>query len=366
MTQVASKPTTKQWTKELVQEHAQTAVKVELYTLPFYLTALASIKLEKDKDGKPIRTEIYKSLLSICIEEMLHLQLAANLCIALDTQPIFIAPKYGVSIPYLDPDNKDTGYNNLINAELSAFDDKTLDMMLDIETPNGLEKHRHPEEGIIRKFIDWVERVEHSLEHRWNMDYHSTPKYPYSSIGEMYDALITGIKKVGEDQFSWKTTNQQKVWDKEEFKQIITSFEDAENAVKTISLQGEGTSSGEEKFMVPPHYRLENEPDDAYDLDAHHLNEYSHYERLLIIKKQGIPDDCVYGLKNDEKSKQEQQKALQELQCNFAKLLSEMNSIWNMDEITPNNSNFWQTMYTDLLPSLTNCWKSGVVPNWTP
>ena len=32
------------WTKPLVQEHAQVAVAVELYTLPFYITALASIK----------------------------------------------------------------------------------------------------------------------------------------------------------------------------------------------------------------------------------------------------------------------------------------------------------------------------------
>ncbi|MEO1561580.1 MAG: ferritin-like domain-containing protein, partial [Cyanobacteria bacterium J06632_19] len=101
----------------------------------------------------------------------------------------------------------------------------------------------------------------------------------------MYEALISGIKLVGEDKFSWKTTNQQKVWQKEEFKQIIASFEDAENAVKTISLQGEGTTANKDKFMIPSNYCLEDENDDPHD-----LNEYSHYERLLKIKNQGVPD----------------------------------------------------------------------------
>ena len=85
--------TTKTWTKPLAQDYAQTAIAVELYTLPFYLTALTSIT--------DTSHNAYKSILSICIEEMLHLELAANLCIALDTQPKFNAPQYGTPIPYL-------------------------------------------------------------------------------------------------------------------------------------------------------------------------------------------------------------------------------------------------------------------------
>ncbi|NJK69721.1 MAG: hypothetical protein HC941_27285 [Microcoleus sp. SU_5_3] len=104
---------------------------VELYTLPFYLTVLTSIKDKKHPD--------YYSILSICIEEMLHLQLAANLCLALDTQPIFTAPEYGTPIPYLDPKNPTTGHYKLINVKLDALNQATLDVMLDIETPSGLE-----------------------------------------------------------------------------------------------------------------------------------------------------------------------------------------------------------------------------------
>ncbi|WP_166481774.1 ferritin-like domain-containing protein [Scytonema sp. UIC 10036] len=54
--------TTNTWTKELVQNGAKTAVLVELYTLPFYLTALSSIT--------DTNHNAYKSLLSICIEEI--------------------------------------------------------------------------------------------------------------------------------------------------------------------------------------------------------------------------------------------------------------------------------------------------------
>ncbi len=348
MTQLASKPDTKVWTKELVQKHAQTAVIVELYTLPFYLTALSSIKYKQ--------SDAYKSLLSICIEEMLHLQLAANLCIALDTQPIFEAPKYGTPINYLEPDNKDTGDNKLINAELSAFNLKTLDIMLDIETPNGLEEHRHGEQGRIRKLID---RVEHPLHKKWNMDKHDTPDYPYSSIGEMYDALMTGITKVGRYEFSWDTTNQQQTWNQtQQFKQIIANFSDAEEAVKTISLQGEGTSASKEKVMVPEHYRLE------HDLDTHLLNEYSHYERLLKIKEQGLPN--TYSVVNDAQNKEEQDKALESLQGSFRLFLYEMDEIWNKGKVINDEKAFWGIMKNVLMPYLEDCWKSGVIPKWSP
>lgn len=295
MTQTASKPTTKQWTKELVQEHAQTAVKVELYTLPFYLTALASIKDKK--------SDAYKSVLSICIEEMLHLQLAANLCIALDTQPIFEAPIYGKKIKYLDPDNKDTGDHKLINAKLRAFNQKTLDTMLDIETPNGLEEHPDRQKEPGKKIIHWVEYEK--FEEMWNMYKHETPNYPYSSIGEMYNALIVGIYKVGENQFSWNYKNQQVSWDKAPtftkiFKQVVSNLHDAMEVVKLISLQGEGDTDHKK---IPAHYKLDHE------LDFNAFNEYSHYERLLHIKKHHPPHhDDHYHADNEQNKLNDNQK----------------------------------------------------------
>lgn len=345
---------TKTWNKELVQEHAKAAVAVEVYTLPFYLTVLTSII--KDEKNKP--PAAYNSILSICIEEMLHLELAANLCLALDTQPIFIAPKYdGTPIPYLDPNNTTTGHHKLINAKLDSLNETTLELMLDIETPSGLEQHRHPEHGVRAR----IQRVEDALEARWNIKHHMTPQYPYNTIGEMYEALVAGIKIVGENQFSWKTINQQSFWPApgskyvEPFKQIIASFEDAEDAVKTISLQGEGTTTGEGSYAIPPNYRL---GDDSNDSGS--LSEYSHYERLLDIKNQNkFPD--VYTT-TDGSSNEEQQDALQK---SFADLLKDLDGIWNKGKDPNGNEvNFWTDM-TGLLTTAESCWRAGVVPKWS-
>jgi hypothetical protein len=212
-----------------------------------------------------------------------------------------------------------------------------------------------------------IHRAEDTLEARWNMTYHITPQYPYNTIGEMYEALVTGIKVVGEDQFSWKTTNQQSVWLKEPFKQIIASFEDVENAIKTISLQGEGTTADEDSYAIPPNYRLEGD-----DLDSGSLSEYSHYERLLDIRNRErslehkFPD--VYTTTNGSPSKEqqeEQQKALQELQSGYANLLTDLDSMWNKGK-DPSNSdvNFWTDM-CGLLSTAEDCWKAGVIPKWS-
>ncbi len=345
--------TTKTWTKELVQEHAKAAVMVEMYTLPFYLTVLSSIKYS-DPDKKD---PDYYSILSICIEEMLHLQLAANLCIALDTQPIFTAPKYdGTPIPYLDPKNPTTGHYKLINVKLDSLNETTLDLMLDIETPSGLEEERHPEDGARAT----IHRSEDTLQEKWNMEHHTTPQYPYNSIGEMYEALVTGIKVVGENQFSWKTTNQQALWPKEteKFTQIIASFEEAEDAIKTISLQGEGTTSNEGSYAIPPNYRLEGE-----NYDSSSLNEYSHYERLLQIRNKVKTLDNKFPevyTTTDASSSKDQQDALQALQSSFASLLTDLESMWNKGS----EANFWHDMF-NLLPAAENCWKAGVVPKWS-
>lgn len=338
----------KTWTKELVQKHAQAAVMVELYTLPFYLTVLTSIKNKEHTD--------YRSILSICIEEMLHLQLAANLCLALDTQPIFNAPEYGTSIPYLDPYNSTTGHYKLIDVKLDALNETTLDLMLDIETPSGLEDERHPEPGV-RAII---RRAEATLEEKWNMRHHRTPQYPYDSIGDMYDALVTGINVVGKDQFSWKTTNQKTLWDKEPFKQIIEKLEDVSDAVATISLQGEGKTNAEGRYDIPPKYRLEDRDDSGS------LNEHSHYERLLEIKKQKsidrkFPD--VYTA-TDVASNKEQEDALKKLQSCFDDLLKDLDSMWHKAG-TQADDKFWNDMCTNLLPAAENCWKAGVVPKWS-
>ncbi|EKU99122.1 hypothetical protein Lepto7375DRAFT_1132 [Leptolyngbya sp. PCC 7375] len=313
------------WTKELVQLHAQDAAAVELYTLPFYLTTLTSIKDTTDPT--------YKAILSVCMEEMLHLQLAANLCLALDTNPNFAVPHYGTPIQFLKPDDPETNHYALINAQLDALNETTLQMMLDIETPTEFEDKTQD---------------------------HTTPQYPYNTLGEMYDALLFGIQSVGIDQFSWTTTNQQAFWSDEKFKQKISNLSDAKNAVMVINEQGEGKTMSpvpqmpfkEGDFPIPTDYRLSKE-----HLDPKTINQYAHYGRFIWIQnqvnKKGFPE--VYAVQNGA----EQQSVLTTLQSDFADLVKDLNELWSGDS----SSSIWGM--TALIGDAKKCWQAGVVPKWS-
>jgi hypothetical protein len=328
---------TPSWTKALVQSHAQVAVAVELYTLPFYLTALTS--LQETVPWNPISTNIYNTILSVCMEEMLHLELAANLCLAVGTTPNFTAPIYGQPIPYLDPDDPETGQYALVNAVLGPLNQTTLDTMLNIETPAEFEVKSH-----------------------------STPNYPYGSIGEMYDALLQGIQTVGWAQlYVGNTTNQQAIFGTTNFSETIGTFDQAQTAVNTINEEGEGKAMQPvptppftiDEFPIPAGNQLTVEP-----FDPAPLNMYSHYGRFVnidnIVKaNQQFP--AVYtGVSPTGPLTPAQQSALTTLQTHFADLLSILNSMWAGGA----QGNFFNVMM-GLLNDTMACWQAGVIPMWS-
>jgi len=106
-----------------LREHMQWAVDFEHATLPPYLSALYSIK-----PGKNI--ESVEVILSVFMEEMLHLTLAANVLNAIGgvpklDRPDFI-PKYPAYFPHSD---------NAYQVHLMKFSPETLDTFLKIERP---------------------------------------------------------------------------------------------------------------------------------------------------------------------------------------------------------------------------------------
>jgi hypothetical protein len=315
----------RKWSKELVQEHAKAAVSVELYTLPIYITALASIK---DK-----ASESYALIRSVMMEEMLHLELSANLCLALDTTPSFTAPIYGVNIPYIKSFDPVTGDRRFLKATLGSLNKITLNTMLDIESP---------ESGQSKQKID-----------------HTNPQYPYNSIGEMYEAIIFGIRYVGEDKFSWSTVNQQMYWSKsgtneELYPQIIRNYNDAKDAIGTIIEQGEGKQISpfpsspykKENFPVANKYQLIGESNDSSPYAA-----FSHFGRFVQLKNNGLPE--VY-----EGTQRPDATTNKILQQNFAMLLNDLNTTWNTGE-----KNIWSM--TSLLSNAQDCWRDGVIPKWS-
>uniref|UniRef100_UPI004057B173 ferritin-like domain-containing protein n=1 Tax=Candidatus Electrothrix sp. TaxID=2170559 RepID=UPI004057B173 len=326
-----SKNIEKKWTKELVQQLAQAAVAVEFYTLPFYITAICSIKEEHCEAVEIIR--------SVIIEEMLHLQLAANLCLALDTIPNFTSPQYGSDIPYLCPYNQETGECGFLNATLGPFNNNTLNTMLDIETP---------EQGQLRQTMD-----------------HTLPQYPYHSIGEMYDALIFGINQVGTHQFSWNTEYQQRHWEKQNFHQIIGSYPAAQDAVQAIINQGEGhifnSNLGsppwtEHDFPVPPYYRFTPTPGTE---DIH--NGYSHFGRFIKIKNSRLPESYT----GKDQPDHPENKLLQQ---NFFQLILMLETLWRNGGANMGGSDVLQTVISGIMQEIINntrnCWQAGIIPHW--
>lgn len=84
-----------QWTLEQLQEHLQAAVDLEFWTIPYYMAAAYSIKDQGEA--------AFQLILSVVNQEMLHVQLAANIANAYGLKPLFKCPVYeGTHIPHLD------------------------------------------------------------------------------------------------------------------------------------------------------------------------------------------------------------------------------------------------------------------------
>jgi len=107
-----------------LQEAAQLAVQVEFTTVPAYLTALYSI-------SEP-ESAAYQALRSVVIEEMFHVNQAANLLVAIGGVPRFTpphAPTYPCYLPRANP--RSTPFIGLYRASPEVFEN----IFAAIETP---------------------------------------------------------------------------------------------------------------------------------------------------------------------------------------------------------------------------------------
>jgi len=110
-------------TVESLQEHLQSAIELEHFTLPPYLCALYSL----DSDRNPEATEV---LVSILVEEMLHMTLAGNLLNAVGGIPRLDTPAMLPTYPgYLPRGDRSC------EVQLVRFSPEALDTLLKIESP---------------------------------------------------------------------------------------------------------------------------------------------------------------------------------------------------------------------------------------
>jgi Ferritin-like len=129
----------------------QSAVDVELFTIPLYMTALYSLQgtYAAPSPGpnlwpglRPFATVTtynqlaYDVIFSVYVQEMLHLQLAGNLASALGVAPKMSAPTYdGTTVPCIGDLKKMPGYED-VRVELGPVDRNQVRLFLAIENPD--------------------------------------------------------------------------------------------------------------------------------------------------------------------------------------------------------------------------------------
>ena len=153
------------WNLPRLQEHLQGAVDLELWTIPYYLTMLYSIK--------DPTADAYRLIQAVVYQEMLHVQLVANIANAFGYSPEFRAPVYkGKNIPHIDFDldtPNPTQQYSPYSAELGPLDDVRLNTTCLIEYP------------------EWLTEREPDV---------SETQQEYGSIGEFYDAVRVGMRQL--------------------------------------------------------------------------------------------------------------------------------------------------------------------------
>jgi hypothetical protein len=138
-----------------LREHLQCAIELEHATLPVYLCALYSL----DAVRNPAAAEI---LLSVFVEEMLHLSLAANLLNAVGGRPRLDTPSMLPGYPRTLPHGQRS-----LEISLLAFGPEAVEQLLTIERPAPAGA---PPQG---------DR--------------------YETIGQFYDAVRRGLRELCDD-----------------------------------------------------------------------------------------------------------------------------------------------------------------------
>ena len=238
---------------EELRAAAQLAIQVEFTTIPAYLSALYSIA---DTDDFA-----YQALRSVVVEEMFHLNQAANILVGIGGVPVMTGAAVPVYPTYLPSANTDlTPYVGLFQASTSVF----RNVFMAIETPAPWTA---PPQG-----------------------------QNYQTIGQLYKALWDGIvfcvKKYGEaavfEQQSGTEQRNDIYLGKFGGRAIVVdSLESAKLAINQIVEQGEGAVDpthalvAEQPYGAYQHYGMRT--DGTYGPIMGTPYELSHYYKFLKV-----------------------------------------------------------------------------------
>ncbi len=138
-------------TLENLRDHLQWAIEVEHCTIPPYLCALYSIKPGHNQEAREV-------ILSVFLEEMLHMTLAANVLNAVGGRPQIDKPDFMRTYPLYLPHSSDA-----YMVPLSRFSPEALEVFLQIEKPE--DSDAPPEEDRYDTLGQFYQAVEEGLKY---------------------------------------------------------------------------------------------------------------------------------------------------------------------------------------------------------
>jgi len=197
-------------TIESLREHLQWAIEVEHCTIPPYLTALYSIEDGRNQEAREV-------ILSVFLEEMLHMTLAANILNAIGGRPQIDKPDFLQTYPLYLPHS-----SNTFMVPIAKFSRETVNVFLQIEKPEDAEAPGEEDR--------------------------------YETIGQFYRAIEEGLETV------CRKLGEQNVFNGDPARQVrpemmdykgggrvipVTDLESALQAIDEIEEQGEGLKHAE-------------------------------------------------------------------------------------------------------------------------
>lgn len=325
------RPVATDWNLRHLREHLQFAVQLEYWTIPFYMSAMYSIK--------DPTSNAFKLVKAVVNQEMLHVQLACNVANAfgatIDLKHVFIAPEYqGHKIPHLqftrgeiddDPIDPRSRYRPY-SAEIGPLDELRINAMCLIE---------YPEDDVAEP----PKLRQHVSE--------------YSSIGEFYRAVQFGATQHVE-------AIQPNVHQVDLFKNYYRGFpnqtidsagvaglQQVIDLFSAITDQGEGVR------------RTESVPD-RFQNTADGFNEpMDHFARFNLVKDIRNRPDCYSGRVHPPKPSPGA-KAQEILMRNFKRFRGDMVDLFNGGD----PQSFGPNMVT-LGGNIVDCWRNDAVPRFS-
>jgi hypothetical protein len=191
-----------------VQQSLQRAIKLEHATIPVYLYALYSLDEAKNQ-------EIASIIRSVVIEEMLHMVLACNVLNAIGGTPIIDTPDLIPDYPGPLPG----GVQSQLTVQLAPFSTSQLQTFLTIEEP---ENPLHFPSALAA--TDTI------------------------TIGQFYDAISAALGALPPGSFVSPPRNQVGPNLMREAV-VVTNVTTAQQAIRTIVDQGEGTRTSPEEAV---------------------------------------------------------------------------------------------------------------------